>query len=225
MSKSAIYNLVAKAKNIPQGEVPPQQSVPGCPRKTLATADKLMKRQVLINPCIAARQLLQTSPTLIRSVAECTVQEHCQKHQNLPLRSLTRKPLLTRKMHAAHLSFTRNYKHFAVEDWKSVLWSDELTFQCGAVRCGKLRHPSHMNPLDPCYVQMTVVHADSAMIWGCFSGELGHGGFHVLPKNITMNGDPWIEVLHNHMMSFCEIHGCNLFMQDSTPCREAKVMK
>lgn len=224
--KTAVYNLISRAKNLPRNEVPPRKSVPGRPRKTSPTTDKLIKRAVLKNPKITAKQLKQAYPSILHNVAERTIQHRCQRDLKLHLRSPTSKPLLTRKMRVARLQFAKRYKDFTTEDWRRVMWSDESTFQCGAVRRGKLRRPQGMNPLDPRYLHLTTKHPPSVMIWGSFSGEMGRGGIYFLPKNATMNGDRYIEVLQTHMLDFYEIGDCNFFMQDNAPCHKAKrVMK
>ena len=120
----------------------------------------------------------------------------------LHLCSPTSKPLLTRKMRLARLNFAKKYKDFTIEDWRRVMWSDESTFQCGAVRRGKLRHPPCMSPLEPRYLHLTVKHPPSVMILGSFSGEMGWGGIYFLPKNATMNGDCYTEILQSHMLDF-----------------------
>jgi len=220
--KTAVYSLISRAKNLPPNEVPPRQSVPGRPRKTSPTTDKLIKRAVLKNPKITARQLKLAYPSILGNVAERTIQHRCQRDLKLHLRSATSKPVLTRKMRVARLNFAKKYKDFTIEDWRRVMWSDESIFQCGAVRRGKLRRPPGMSPLDPRYLHLTVKHPPSVMIWGSFSGGMGRRGIHFLPKNVTMNGDCYIEVLQSHTLNFYEIGDCNLFMQDNAPCHKAK---
>ena len=110
--------------------------------------DKLIKRAVLKNPKITARQLKQAYSSILDNVVEHAIQHRCQMDLKLHLCSPTSKPLLTRKMRVARLKFAKKYKDFTIEDWRRGMWSDESTFQCGAVRHGKLRHlsPLHEPP-------------------------------------------------------------------------------
>ena len=224
--KSAVFELLREAKTLPPGCIPPTKSVSGRPRKTSAVTDKLIRREVIKNPRITARELKAAHPDLLRDVAVRTLQERCQKHLKLPLRSPAKKPLLTKKTKQTRLAFAKKYEHWTEQEWRRVMWSDESTFQCGAKKRGKLRRPQGANKYDSRYVETTVKHPDSVMIWGCFSGEMGCGGFYELPKNVTMNSDLYIKVLEGHLVEYLDSHKCEYFQQDNAPCHKArKTMK
>ena len=172
------------------------------------------------SPKITTRQLKQAYPSILDNVAERTIQHRCQKDLKLHLHSPTSKPLLTPNMRLARLKFAKKYKDFTIEDWKRAMWSDESTFQCSAEQVGVPL--IIIRPPDPQYLHLTVKHPPSAMIWGCFSGGMGRGGIYFLPKNVTLNGGRYIEVLQSHMLDFYETGECNLFMQDNAPCHKAK---
>ncbi len=63
----------------------------------------------------------------------------------------------------------------------------------------------------------TVKHSASVMVWGCFSGSRGRGGYYFLTKNTTMRGE-------NHLMTFMRIHRSTLFLQDGAPCHKLKLV-
>ena len=88
-----------------------------------------------------------------------------------------------------------------------------------------VRRPSDASRYDERYTVKTVKHPDSIMVWGCFSGERGRGGIYFLPKNVTMKGDNYIEVLREHLLRFYGIHGCDFFMHDGAPAHKSKVVK
>jgi hypothetical protein len=71
----------------------------------------------------------------------------------------------------------------------------------------------------------TVKHPNSVMVWGCFSGSLGHCGLYFLPENTIMNDERCHMVLEDHLLQFMDIHGCTHFQQDSIPCLTSKCMK
>ena len=51
------------------------------------------------------------------------------------------------------------------------------------------------------------------MVCGAFSGDKGRAGLFFLPKNVMMNGDLYIKVLSDHMVTMFELHQCSHFMQ------------
>ena len=63
------------------------------------------------------------------------------------------------------------------------------------------------------------------MVWGAFSGNMGRAGLYFLPKNITMKGSNYIEVLKEHLLTFWGIHQCHHFMHDGAPAHKSKIVK
>jgi hypothetical protein len=130
------------------------------------------------------------------------------------------KPLLTIKMKAKRIDFAKAYRHWTSEDWYKVMNSDESTFKCPRTTRVKVRRPKDSSRFDSHYTIKTVKHPNSVMVWGCFSGTLGHGGLYFLPINVTMNGERYQTVLEDHLLRFMELHGCTNFLQDgaTVPC-------
>ena len=58
---------------------------------------------------------------------------HALKQAGLKFRAKRRKPLLTDKHRKARRVFAKEYRHWTVEQWKNVIWSDE----CKAQHIGK----------------------------------------------------------------------------------------
>ena len=52
------------------------------------------------------------------------------------------------------------------------------------------------------------------MVWGDF-----------IPKNITLAGSNYLEVLEHHMLPLWDIHQCHHFMHDGAPSRKSKLVK
>lgn len=105
------------------------------------------------------------------------------------------------------------------------MWSDKSTFQLVRGASKVVRRPSTVSRYDPQYTVKTIKHPDSVMIWGCFSGEKGRGGLYFLPKNVTMKGANYIDVLRGHMLPFYQIHSCELFMHDGAPAHRSRAVK
>ena len=127
----------------------------------------------------------------------------------MPSRSPAQKPFLTDRMRKQRLNFAKQFIEWTPEMWENVVWSDESTFRCISERQGRVRRPVGSDRYDPRYTSQTVEHSDYVMIWGCFSGKVGRGGLYFLTKNQTMNGDRYLQVLEDHLLSFIEIHDCN----------------
>ena len=133
--KTAVYSLISRDKELPSGDIPPHQLVAGCLRKTSSASGK--------DYCKSVETTLPNHSWWCGSLH--TIQHHYQDLRP-HLHSTTIKRMLTSKMCAAWLNFARKY--FTTEDSQRELWSNESTFQCGAVKHSKLRHPSDMNPFD-----------------------------------------------------------------------------
>lgn len=59
------------------------------------------------------------------------------------------------------------------------------------------------------------------MVWGCF-GYYGVGELVILPKNIHMNKNNYLELLCDHLPdSFLKCQA-DFFMQDGAPCHTAQ---
>jgi hypothetical protein len=120
-------------------------------------------------------------------------------------------------MKAKRLKFAKKHQHFTKEDWARVMYSDESTFKCLRSTRTTIRRPQGSNRDDSRYTVKTVKHPDSVMVWGSFSGTLRHAGLYFLPKNTTMNGTRYQEVLEDHLLMFMGIHGCTYFLHDGAP--------
>ena len=93
------------------------------------------------------------------------------------------------------------------------------------------RYSSHVQrPIDSSsenshYIQTTVKHPSSVMVWGCLSSQ-GWEGLYFLSKGQTKNATRYMEILDGHLLAFMNIHGCIniIFHQDSASCHEAKAV-
>ncbi|KAK4323716.1 hypothetical protein Pmani_005597 [Petrolisthes manimaculis] len=127
-------------------------------------------------------------------------------------------------MKKKRLLFCKRYRHWTPEQWKKLMFSDESTFRLVRMASKTVRRPSGVSRYDPKYIVKTVKHPDSVMVWGSFSGYKGSGGLYFLPKNVTMKGANYIEVLRDHLLVPYDIHECEVFMQDSAPAHRCKAV-
>ena len=119
------------------------------------------------------------------------------------------------------IKFARKYGQWDDDDWLSVLWSDEATFNVTCNRNARVYRRRGSDPLDPRYLESTVKHPDSLMVWGCFSG-LGLGKLVVLPKNLKVNANVYLELLADHLPECFDMCSAKVFQQDGAPAHTAK---
>ena len=152
-----------------------------------------------------------------------TIRQRLNKDLKLPSRKPLKKPLLAPKMAKQRLEFCNQYKGWTSEDWKKVMFLNESTFLQFSSGSSYVRRPIGSSPENPRYIQATVKHPPSVMVWGYFSSQ-GRGDHYFLPKGQTMNATHYIDVSDGHLLPFMKIHGCMTFQQDSASCHKAKAV-
>ena len=73
----------------------------------------------------------------------------------------------------------------------------------------------------PATSKSTVKHPDSLMVWGCFS-DLGLGKLVVLPKNLKVNANVYLELLADHLPESFDMCSAKILKQDFAPAQTAK---
>ena len=84
--------------------------------------------------------------------------------------------------------------------------------------------PSSASHYDSKFTVKTTKHLGSVMVWGAFRGNLGQAGLYFLPKNLTMKGSIYINILTEHLCTFWKIHQCDHFIHDCAPSHDSKVV-
>jgi len=62
------------------------------------------------------------------------------------------------------------------------------------------------------------------MVWGSISAS-GRAGIWIMPRNTTMTGPVYLQMLKDKLPIFMSIHGTNHFQHDGAPCHSAKAVK
>ena len=75
-----------------------------------------------------------------------------------------------------------------MENWKTIIFSDESTFKQFDCLSQVVRRPSGSSSLDPKFTSKTIKHSPGVMVWGYFSHR-GRGGLSFLEKDKKMNID------------------------------------
>ena len=104
-------------------------------------------------------------------MSENTVCRRLQLSGFLSFRA-AKKSFISPKNRKARIEFANSHKHWTVNDWKRVLWSDKSNYNLkGPYSNLKVPRPKDIC-LDPKYTTGTVKHGGGkgAMVWGCFSG-------------------------------------------------------
>ena len=224
VTRQAVYDLKKAAVNLPPGTVPKRKPGSGRQKKTSSRTDAIIKREVMAKPSITAAELKRKHQQLLQNVSIRTIQHRLQKDLGLPARRAAKKPLLTAAMKKKRLQFCNKYKTWTPHDWRKVMFSDESTFRLVRGCSTVVRRPTSSSRYDSRFTVKTVKHPDSVMVWGAISGS-GRAGLYFLPKNVTMKGSNYLEVLQDHMLDFWDIHDCNFFMHDGAPAHRTKTVK
>lgn len=206
-------------------DVPRAKPRPGRPTKISPHTSKVIRREVVKDPTITAKEIKEDNPNLLGDAHIRIVQRHL--HDKLGYRSFRAmvKPLLTLKQRVNRVVFAKGLKEWDEAKWRSVVWSHGSTFTVNSKTKGQCvwRKPSD-DRLLPQYTRKVVKHPSSLMVWGCFS-YYGLGELVFLEKNITMNKERYLELLCDYLpSSFGKCRG-EFFMQDGAPCHTAKDIK
>lgn len=132
-------------------------------------------------------------------------------------RIAVKKPLLRPVNKQKRLDFAKEHVHWTVDNWKSVLWSDESKFELfGNHRQQYVRRKVNERYKPQCIVPTVKHGGGSVMVWGCFS----YSGIGKLVKiEGIMKKEQYHSILQRHMLpSGSELIGRNfIFQQDNDP--------
>ena len=195
ISRQTVYTLLKATKGLTEGAVPKQKIGSGRKPKTTARTDHFLRREVLLRPSITPASLKKKHPKLLEGVSIRTIQHQLKNDLGLPCRCAAKMPLLTEKMRKKRLTFAKNYQHWTPQQWRKVMFSDKSTFRLVRGQSKVIRRPINVPRHDPWYTIKMVKHSDGVMVWGAFSGTHCQGGLYFLPKNVTMRGSNYLQVL------------------------------
>ena len=221
-SKATVKRWVARYKKENSGETPRPLPRSGRPRKTSPRAINVVKRAIESNVRITARKLKETNPLVFTDVSVRTVSRRVHE-LGYTSHKPVKKPLLTKPQRARRVAFADKYLTWDEEDWLNVLWSDEATFTVTCNRGGAVYRKKGSDPLDSRYVEHTVKHPDSLMVWGAFSGK-GLGKLVVLPKNVRVNRWVYLDLLLDHLGECLDLTGATVFQQDGARPHTAHIV-
>jgi len=138
-----------------------------------------------------------------------------------------KRPLLTQKHMKERLAWAKAHRHWTLDDWKHVIWSDECAVQKDSNATGYwvFRRQNKREKYAPQNVRMKARDGNlSQMIWACFVGnKLGPIAF----ISGSVNQDTYIELLRTEFDPFLEALGKDIgttyeFQQDNARPHTAK---
>ncbi len=86
----------------------------------------------------------------------------------------------------------------------------------------RVRRAKRSDCFDSHIMSVTVIMPGLGHGWGCFSGAAGQLGLYFLPKNYTMSGERYQEVVATLLIPFMSIYGITHFLQGRAPCHTSK---
>lgn len=197
----------------------------GRPRKTTERTDKLIK-------LISNRNRFKTSPEITAEINNMlskpiSVQTTKRRLREVGLNGCVavKKPLLSKANIKKRLLFAKQHQHWTIDQWKTVLWTDEPKFEMfGSRRRQFVRRKVGERCNSKCILPTVKHGGGSVMVWGSFC----HDGVGALVK---INGILKKEQYHSILQRSAIPSGIGLIghgfilQQDNDPKHTSKLCK
>ena len=230
-NRKTISRFVSKWRQCSPSKTPSHKPRLGRKPKIGKHASRVMKFAFLKSPRKSCRQLKSENPQIFEGVSVRTLQDHACRKLKFRSRVAKKKPLLTKKNIEKRYKFAMKTKSWTVDQWRSVMWSDESSFKVSDRLPQKVRRPPHSkgklygSPYLFKYTMATVKMAQKLMIWGSMTGNAGRGSLFVIPKGQTVTGESYLNILKEKLVNTMDIHGATFFMHDGAPVHTCKKVK
>lgn len=158
----------------------------------------------------------EINPTLAKPISLTTVKRRLRE-KGMIGRIAAKKPLLRPINKKKRLEFAKQHANWTIEQWKSVLWSDESKFQIiGSNRRQYVRRKTGERVKEGCVVPTVKHGGGSVMVWGCFSYD-GVGQLKKIDGKLTK--ESYHNILQRHAIpSGTQLIGRGfIFQQDNDP--------
>jgi len=199
ISPSGVCRTLKRFKNIAVNAFTPDfksKKRSGRPSKISPQMSRRIERCVNKSPNISSSDVL-TDLGWKEQLAPRTIRHHCQKKLGLRAYKPAKKPLLSAKNLRDRLKFCHKYKNWTVDQWKQVMFSDEVKIVqfCGTKQF--VRRPKNQR-YNPKYITSTVKNPPSVMMWGCIASK-GRGGLWIMPKGTTITSKVYLDILKDKL--------------------------
>lgn len=216
VKQRTVYRWLKRFRDGGEASSPVHKTRPGRGRKVSCRTLHAMKRQLDCEPSLTAKELKEKNP-ILADLSVRTIQRSIHEDLKYNSRKARPKPMITKKQKENRVKFCKKYSDWDINKWRKVLWSDEAIFYVSGNKPGRVYRPAGSDPYLPKYTHGTTKYPDSLMVWASFAYG-GTGPFVILPKNIRLNGQNYLELLMDHLPDAFEEANASFFMQDGAPC-------
>jgi len=155
-----------------------------------------------------------------------TIDGVLRKH-NIRKWRATKRPKLTEIHAQKRLEWARQYRHWTVEDWEGIVWSDECSVEKSDTGCSLWVYRTPKERWTKDYVEpKRKGKGVSLMVWGCFWGP--NRGQLVPIVGGTLSSPRYLELLKEYLLPvICRIHetiGDPRFQQDNALIHKGKIV-
>ena len=194
----------------------------GRKRKTTDTDDRLIRRMVKNKRDVTGKEILEELG--LDNISEWTIRRRISENGEFNSYWATKKNFTNETNRQKRLAWCNARLEWTVEQWHSVLWSDESPFVL--VFNNKKRVWRRQNErYDSRCTVATVKHDKKINVWGCFAAS-GAGDLHVVEGILEQS--QYRNILEEHMLpSAVRLFGDKawFFQQDNDPKHRANLTK
>ena len=204
-----------------------QKSSGGCPSKLIKAniryATHLITSQRAENAVQVTKALMDITN---QSLSPHTTHRHLKKAGMKAVKKV-KKPLLSQRHRRERLDFALAHQHWTIEDWKTVIWSDETKINrlgSDGVHWGWKKPGEGLS--DRLVTGTLKFGGGSMMMWGCMLWE---GVGYASKIDEKMDGELYIKILQDELQETIAFYGKDpstiIFQQDNDPkhtCRMAQ---
>ena len=195
----------------------------GRPRITSKVTDRAILRSCKTNPFAGSRAIQADLPANIDKLPSARTIRRRLVEGGFRSYKPAKKPRLSSKNIRDRLAFAKAYQYWTVDQWRSVMFSDETTIcQQGTWIRTVRRPPGHR--FRPQYTVPTVRSAPKVMIWGAIAAR-GRCGLWFCPKGTTITSPVYNGILRDKVQRFLQMRQCNYFQHDGAPCHQSRLNK
>ena len=225
VSPSAVAKTIKRYNETGSHEDRPRK---GRPRVTSAAEDKFIRVTSLRNRKLTAAQIRDqmnaTQSSSSRHISRTTVKRRLRE-SGLHGQIAARKPLLRRGNKQKRFVWAKKHKEWTLDQWKSVLWSDESKFEIfGSNRRVFVRRRKGERMDSTCLVPTVKHGGGGVMVWGCFAGDTVGDLFKI---EGILNQHGYHSILQRHAIpSGLRLVGPSfIFQQDNDPKHTSRLCK
>ncbi|MDF4290226.1 transposase, partial [Vibrio parahaemolyticus] len=193
-----------------------------------ASEDKFIPVTSLRNRKLTAAQIRgqmnATQSSSSRPISRTTVKRRLRE-SGLHGQIAARKPLLRRGKKQKRFVWAKKHKEWTLDQWKSVLWSDESKFEIfGSNRRVFVRRRKGERMDSTCLVPTVKHGGGGVMVWGCFAGDTVGDLFKI---EGTLNQHGYHSILQRHAIppGLRLVGRSFIFQQDNDPKHTSRLCK